>query len=85
MLLFNILEDTKLPVSDPQMKLAPTIKPIGKFTVSFIMKSTLDCFELFCNPIINTINKLELKNIKKAIFLKSTFFMFYGNINTNYK
>ena len=52
------------------MKLAPKIKPIGKFTVSFIMKFTLDCLELFCNPIIKTINKLELKNIKKIIFFR---------------
>ena len=64
----------RLPNIDPLKKLAPTIKPICKFTVSFIMKSTLDCFELFCNPIINTINKLELKNSKKAIFLKIDIF-----------
>ena len=67
------------------MKLVPKIKPIGKFTVLFIMKSTLDCFELFCNPTIKAINKLELKNIIKVIFFKIDILYFYGNTNTNYK
>ena len=60
---------TKLPVIEPVMKLTPTIKLIGKATVSFLNKLTLLLFELFCIPIINSKNKQELKVIEKIIFL----------------
>ena len=52
------------------MKLVPTIKPIGNFTVSWIEKLTLLLFELFCRPIINNENKQELKIAEKKIFFK---------------
>tara|TARA_Y100000991_G_scaffold104847_1_gene79025 strand:+ start:48 stop:188 length:141 start_codon:yes stop_codon:yes gene_type:complete len=39
--------DKKLPVIDPEMKLVPTIKPIGRLIVLFIKKLTLSLFELF--------------------------------------
>ena len=51
------------------MKLDPTIKPIGKFTVSSISKSTLLLIELFCIPIINNKNKQELNVSVKNNFL----------------
>ncbi len=52
------------------MKLDPTIKPIGKFTVSSINKSTLLLIELFCIPIINNKNKQELNVSVKNNFLR---------------
>ena len=51
------------------MKLIPTIKLIGKATVSFLNKLIFLLFELFCIPIINSKNKQELKVIEKIIFL----------------
>ena len=51
------------------MKLVPTIKPIGRFIVLSIIKSTLLLFELFCIPIIKKINKDELNKIVNIIFL----------------
>ena len=62
---------TKLPVIEPVMKLTPTIKLIGKATVSFLNKITFLLFELFCIPIINSKNKQELKVIEKIIFLNA--------------
>ena len=52
------------------MKLVPIMKPIGNWTVSSSNKLTLLLFELFCKPIINSINKQELKIVEKKIFLK---------------
>ena len=63
---------TKLPVIEPVMKLTPTIKLIGKATVSFLNKLTLVLFELFCIPIINSKNKQELKVIEKIIFFNAS-------------
>ena len=62
---------TKLPVIEPVMKLTPTIKLIGKATVSFLNKLTLLLIELFCIPIINIKNKQELKVIEKIIFFNT--------------
>ena len=59
----------KLPVIEPVMKLTPTIKLIGKATVSFLNKLTFLLLELFCMPIINNKNKQELKVIEKINFL----------------
>ena len=62
----------KLPVTEPVMKLTPTIKLIGKATVSFLNKLTFLLLELFCMPIINNKNKQELKVIEKNNFLNVT-------------
>jgi hypothetical protein len=62
---------TKLPVIEPVMKLTPTIKLIGKATVSLLNKLIFLLFELFCIPIINSKNKQELKVIEKSIFLNA--------------
>ena len=62
---------TKLPVSEPVMKLTPTIKLIGKATVSFLNKLIFLLFELICIPIIYSKNKQELKVIEKIIFLNA--------------
>ena len=62
---------TKLPVIEPVMKLTPTIKLIGKATVSFLNKLIFLLFELFCIPIINSKNKQELKVTEKIIFLNA--------------
>ena len=62
---------TKLPVIEPVMKLTPTIKLIGKATVSFLNKLIFLLFELFCIPIINIKNKQELKVTEKIIFLNA--------------
>ena len=51
------------------MKLVPTTKLIGNFTVSFISKLTLLLLELFCMPIINNKNKQELNETTKNNFL----------------
>lgn len=59
----------KLPVTEPVMKLTPTIKLIGKAIVSFLNKLTFLLLELFCMPIINNKNKQELKVIEKINFL----------------
>ena len=60
----------ELPVNEPVMKLAPTIKLIGRAIVSFLNKLTFFLLELFCMPIINNKNKQELKVIEKINFLK---------------
>tara|TARA_B100000161_G_C33176081_1_gene249444 strand:- start:140 stop:382 length:243 start_codon:yes stop_codon:yes gene_type:complete len=64
-----IFKDRKLPTIEPLIKLLPTIKLIGNFTVSSTIKLTVFLFELFWIPIINKINKKELKVAKKNIFL----------------
>jgi hypothetical protein len=57
------LIEIKFPDIDPKMKLTPTINPIGKCTVSSIIKLTLDLVVLFCIPTNNNKNKLELNII----------------------
>jgi hypothetical protein len=52
-----------LPDIDPKIKLTPTIKPKGKYTVSSIIKLTLDLVVLFWMPTNNIKNKLELNII----------------------
>ena len=59
----------KLPRIEPNIKLDPTIKPIGSSIVSLFNKSTLLLFELFCIPINKSTNKHELKITVKNIFL----------------
>ena len=78
---------TKLPVIEPVMKLTPTIKLIGKATVSFLNKLTFLLLELFCMPIINNKNKQELKVIEKINFLKAPdiYFITQYISNINYK
>ena len=58
----------KFPMIEPVIKLVPTIKPIGNFTDSSIKKFTLLLFEWFCKPIINRVNKQELKIVALKIF-----------------
>ena len=54
---------------DPLMKLSPTIKLIGKLTVSANIKFAFVLFELFWIPTINN-KKIEVLKIKmKIIFL----------------
>ena len=48
------------PKIEPNIKLEPTIKLIGSSIVSFIIKSTLRLFELFCIATNKTTNKQEL-------------------------
>ena len=62
----------KLPVTEPVMKLTPTIKLIGKATVSLLNKLTFLLLELFCMPIINNKNKQELKVIEKINLLNAS-------------
>ena len=58
-----------LPIIEPLIKLAPTIKPTGKGIVLSKIKSTLRLFELFCKPINNKHNKQELNtNNVKILF-----------------
>tara|TARA_B100000886_G_scaffold271506_1_gene195468 strand:+ start:563 stop:763 length:201 start_codon:yes stop_codon:yes gene_type:complete len=57
------------PVNDPVIKLIPTIKLIGKFTVSLIIKLILVLLELFCIPTIKSKNKEKLNVIVKNNFL----------------
>ena len=67
------------------MKLIPTMKLIGKLIVSFIIKFTLVCFELFCMPIIKSKNKDKLNPNAKSNFLIGMiiylFSLFGFNIN----
>tara|TARA_Y100000991_G_scaffold39201_1_gene27223 strand:- start:423 stop:638 length:216 start_codon:yes stop_codon:yes gene_type:complete len=58
-----------LPVKDPVIKLIPTIKLIGKFIVSLIIKFTLVLLELFCIPTIKSKNKEKLNVMVKNNFL----------------
>ena len=62
----------KLPVIEPDMKLTPTIKLIGKEIVSCLNKLTFPLIELFCIPIINNKNKQELKVIEKINLLNAS-------------
>ena len=62
----------KLPVIEPDMKLTPTIKLIGKEIVSCLNKLTFPLLELFCIPIINNKNKQELKVIEKINLLNAS-------------
>jgi hypothetical protein len=57
------------PVKDPVIKLIPTIKLTGKFTVSLIIKLILVLLELFCIPTIKSKNKEKLNVMVKKIFL----------------
>ena len=77
----------KLPVIEPDMKLTPTIKLIGKAIVSFLNKLTFPLLELFCIPIINNKNKQELKVTEKINFLKAPeiFFITQYISNIDYK
>ena len=62
----------KLPVIEPLKKLIPTIKPIGKLTVSLMSNFTSFLFELFCNPTIKIKNKEQLNvNIKNNFFIRN--------------
>ena len=67
----------KEPIKDPQIKLVPIIKLIGKLIVSFFKKLILLLLELFCMPIINKKNKQELKVIAKNIFFNVRVIYFY--------
>ena len=51
---------SKLPKTDPTIKLEPTMKLMGNFTVSYDIKFTLLVLELFCIRIINKNNEQEL-------------------------
>ena len=62
----------KLPVIEPDMKLTPTIKLMGKAIVSVLNKLTFLLLELFCMPIINNKNKQELKVIEKINLLNAS-------------
>tara|TARA_B100000161_G_scaffold243987_1_gene198001 strand:+ start:36 stop:284 length:249 start_codon:yes stop_codon:yes gene_type:complete len=76
----------RLPINEPLMKLDPTIKPIGNFTVSFIKRLTLLFLVLFCIPIINKKNKQEFIANAKIIFLNiKNIIHLYLNFNLNYK
>ena len=57
------------PKIEPNIKLEPTIKLIGSSIVSFINKSTLRLFELFCIARNKITNKQELN-----ITVKNNFF-----------
>ena len=59
----------KFPIKDPDIKLTPIIKLIGKSIVLLMRKFTLLLFELFWMAITNIKNKVELKKILKIIFL----------------
>ena len=65
-----LLEIKILLVKDPLIKLMPTIKLIGKFTDSLIMKLIFVLLELFCIPIIKNKNKDKLKVMVENNFLK---------------
>ena len=77
----------KLPVIEPDMKLTPTIKLIGKAIVSVLNKLTFLLLELFCMPIINNKNKQELKVTEKINFLEALkiFFITQYISNIDYK
>ena len=59
----------RLLIKDPDIKLTPIIKLIGKFIVLLMRKFTLLLVELFWIAITNIKNKVELKKILKIIFL----------------
>ena len=65
-----------LPDNEPQIKLTPTIKLTGNLIVSLKIKLTFFWDELFCIPIIKTINNEILNVIAKNNFLNR-----YDSIN----
>ena len=69
------------------MKLTPTIKLIGNFTVSFIKNLTLFLLELFCIPITSKKNKQKLKVNENKILLsvKDIFQLIHLFFILNYK
>tara|TARA_B100000963_G_C22181098_1_gene474528 strand:+ start:217 stop:438 length:222 start_codon:yes stop_codon:yes gene_type:complete len=62
----------RLPETDPEIKLIPIIKLIGKLTDSPMINLTLLIFELFCIPIIKIKNSPEFKVIVNNNFLNKT-------------
>ena len=67
----------KLPITDPQIKLDPTIKLIGNLTVSSINRFTLLLLELFCMPMTKNKNKQELNENIRNNFLNLININFY--------
>tara|TARA_Y100001978_G_C23554839_1_gene366340 strand:+ start:505 stop:714 length:210 start_codon:yes stop_codon:yes gene_type:complete len=62
----------RLPEIEPLMKLIPTIKLMGKLTVSLIIKLTFLLLELFCIPIIRIKNKVRLNvNVNNALLRRN--------------
>ena len=61
------------PKIEPNIKLVPTIKPIGSSMVLFIKKSTLLLFELFCIATNKITNKQELNITVKNNFFPKEF------------
>ena len=55
--------------NEPDIKLMPTIKLIGRLTDSPMINLTLLLFELFCIPIIKIKNRAEFKLIVNNTFL----------------
>ncbi len=76
-----------LPNIEPLIKLAPTIKPIGRDTVLSKIKLTLLLFELFCSPINNKQSRQELNKTTVNIFLIWIVisFRYFIKFNANYK
>ena len=64
------------PKNDPQTKLVPIMKLVGKLTVSFVNKITLDLLELFWIPIIKKTIREILKVVDTIICLKVEIIMF---------
>ena len=62
----------RLPLRDPEIKLMPIIKLIGKLTVSLIKKLTFLFKELFWIPTISIKNKAEFNVTIKKIFFNRT-------------
>ena len=68
----------KLPKIEPNIKLEPTIKPMGSSIDSLINKSTLLLFELFCIPINKRAHKQELNIVAKNNFLINKLIFIYS-------
>jgi len=64
------------PIIDPEMKLDPIMKLMGNSILSLIIRSILLFFVLFWIPIINNMNKQELKVKRKSNFLKVKYIFF---------
>ena len=64
------LELIILPVIDPLIKLIPTIKLIGKFADSLIIKLIFVLLALFCIPVIKSKNKEKLKVMEVELKLQ---------------
>ena len=77
----------RLPDTDPEIKLIPIIKLIGKLTVSPMINLTLLLLELFCIPIIKSKNKAEFKVMVNNTFLNKIIFYLvnYFYFGTNHK